>query len=1041
MLSPLPIGSRFSSPRAATRRTAHPEGFRALNLRLLLCVLAILFHSIPLAAQQTPPLLSQYAHTAWEIQDGSFPSAPITMAQTPDGFLWIGTETGLLRFDGVRFDVWGEDNESGPFTSAVTALKADRFGNLWVGMRAGGIFKIANGRIGSVPKNYGHINEIVEGEQGDIWYARSGTVGDDGPLCHVQNDRIRCYGTHEHLTCADGEALTLTPSGMLWMASIGGICSWNSRTAAPGELQFDDGSHAHAGSASFAHDANGTLWLSECGSDSYGGLKQLQGNTFVRVNIRGLPNPTDCAFSTSIDRRGDLWLGTRNQGLYRIRQGKVDHYDKSEGLSSNGIKEVLEDREGNTWVLTSLGLDRFATSKVLTFSSVQGMDSDSVHGVAASYDGSIWTATDNTIDHLQPSGISSIRSPKLPDHGVMSVMEDDLGRLWTVINSKVFVRERGKFRRIDLPDGKPITATMLAFDPRAHEVWAVYQGSRTFRISQSLVPLEVTFGKVYAISPAPGGGMWGLVAGPRFAHFEGEKFVLTPINDKRTGGASHQLMADSDGSVFSTTAKGISRWSGRSWSRLGVVNGLPCEDVYSMIRDSHNGMWLATVCGIVQISSSEFARWEADPQVKIDVHLYDQSDGVVPGWGMYAPTIAKTKDGRIWFAQHRFLQMIDPANIATNALAPSIEIQSLIADHLVIKTLGTVKLQAAVRDVEINYTAPSLSAPQKVHFKYRLSNVDRDWNDAGTRRQAFYMGLKPGTYHFQVIASNNDGIWNLTGATTSFTIPPTITQTVWFRLLAIFIAIAAVVFFFIIRLRRTTESINSHLSERVIERERIARELHDTLLQGFHGVTLRFQTAASKIPAEMPARAMMESALDRADEVLLEGRERVRDLRSEELDQTTLRETFEQIGLEAPEQQSLTLEVAAPDIERPLHPIVRDEVYRIGREAIQNARSHSKGTRLVCTLSFEKREFRASFADDGEGIPARVLEGGGVAGHWGLGGMRERAATIGAELSITSTLGSGTVVEVRVPAAIAYRKAVAKPWWGTLLLAGIRTKR
>jgi len=384
-------------------------------------------------------------------------------------------------------------------------------------------------------------------------------------------------------------------------------------------------------------------------------------------------------------------------------------------------------------------------------------------------------------------------------------------------------------------------------------------------------------------------------------------------------------------------------------------------------------------------------------------------------------------DGRLWFTTASGLAWIDPDHIATNPIRPSVVIKSMKADGRTYRNFVNLMLPKRIQNLQIDYTALSLSMPERVRFRYKLEGFDREWVDADTKRQAFYSQLPPGDYRFRVIASNNDGLWNETGDSLDFNAPPAFLQTVWFKLTSA-MAIAGLLWtFYLIRLRQVTGRIRARLYGRLQERERIARDLHDTFFQGIQGLLLRFHTATSQLPKAEPTRQVFEEALKQSDQVMLEGRELVLDLRATNAETSDLPNA---LAISAKELQSIyavEFKVIVNGDPRPLHPIVYEESYRIAKEALGNAFRHSKARAVEAELNYEPNELRVRVRDDGVGIDSKVLEHGFRAGHWGLPGMRERAQKIGAHLDIWSQLGRGTEIELRIPAAIAYRSTAKRP--------------
>ena len=389
-------------------------------------------------------------------------------------------------------------------------------------------------------------------------------------------------------------------------------------------------------------------------------------------------------------------------------------------------------------------------------------------------------------------------------------------------------------------------------------------------------------------------------------------------------------------------------------------------------------------------------------------------------------------DGRLWFATSNGVVWIDPERIARNPLPPPVSILSVKADGRRYEPVLDVTLPLHPANLEIDYTALSLTIPERMRFRYRLEGVDEHWQDVGTRRTAYYGNLAPGRYRFQVIASNNDGVWNERGASLELVVPPAVHQTWWFRTLCVMAGLLLLWLLYLLRLRQLTAKRRGRLEERHAERERIARELHDTLLQSVQGLVLRFQAVAEQLPEHELARQAMEKALDRADQVLAEGRDRVMELRSPVHEGRDLSDALVQVREELAEDIPMSFRLVLEGVPRELDADVHCEIFLIYREALLNAFQHAGGTAVEAELRYGSDALHLRIRDDGAGVGPEILETGGRPGHWGLAGMHERAARIGATLKVWSRTEVGTEVELKVPAAIVYRQRPKATWWGRL---------
>jgi signal transduction histidine kinase len=436
-------------------------------------------------------------------------------------------------------------------------------------------------------------------------------------------------------------------------------------------------------------------------------------------------------------------------------------------------------------------------------------------------------------------------------------------------------------------------------------------------------------------------------------------------------------------------------------------------------------LWIYARCGLIGIADSELQRWWQHPDATIQYALLDRFDGVVPGPSTFQPAVAKSSDGRLWFVNDTDLQEFDPGRMHRDRTPPPVYIKEFQADRKTYATGQLVHLPARSRDIEIGYTALNFPIPERSNFRYKLEGRDQDWNDAGARRQAFYSDLPPGQYRFRVTASNNDGVWNETGASIDFSLAPAYYQTTWFRLALVAAALLLIATVHQWRLRQVAWQFNTRQEERINERTRIARDLHDTLLQTFQGVVLRFQAASLLLP-DRPgdARQTLDTALDEAGQAITEARDAVQGLRGTATATALLPALVSQMGEDfAASHQRPRVPAFRVQVEGTLRlvvPAVRDEVARIVREALRNAFKHADARAVEVEIRYDRKQLRVRVRDDGRGISADVVKGGGRAGHYGLAGMRERAELLKGTLAVWSQLAAGTEIELTIPGKIAY---------------------
>jgi signal transduction histidine kinase len=487
------------------------------------------------------------------------------------------------------------------------------------------------------------------------------------------------------------------------------------------------------------------------------------------------------------------------------------------------------------------------------------------------------------------------------------------------------------------------------------------------------------------------------------------------------------LLADGDNSVWAATSKGLLHWKDGRWKVLDTRNGLPCDSIFSLIKDDHGSVWLYAQCGLLTISGPELNSWWERPDHKVAVTILDSLDGAQPRRGRQQPTAAKSPSGELWFVNNTVAQMVDPNHLDKNEIPPPVRIEGIVADQKSYLAHNDLRLPSLTRDLEIDYTALSFSVPKKVRFRYKLEGRDGDWQEPGTRRQAIYSDLPPRRYRFRVIACNNDGVWNEVGASLAFSVAPAWYQTSTFRFLCISSGILLVWAIYRLRVQRVANAMSVRFDERLAERTRMARELHDTLLQTIQGSKLVADDALEKSSDPVRMRRALERLSDWLGRAAEEGRAALNSLRTSTTERNDLAEGFQRAIQECRLHSPIEASFAVAGETQDMHPVVRDEVFRIGYEAIRNACAHSRGSRMEVELTYA-HDLTVRVADNGVGIAPSVLDQGRD-GHFGLQGMRERAARIGAKLTIVSSAESGTQITAVVPGSIVFRRVGGSRFW------------
>jgi signal transduction histidine kinase/ligand-binding sensor domain-containing protein len=985
--------------------------------------------SMAMAALDPSVRISQYAHTAWRVRDGLFSSVPEAVGQTTDGYLWIGTDAGLVRFDGVRFVPWSPPPDTPLPSSAIYSLLGARDGSLWIGT-ASGPAHWTDGRLVRFPEVVGRVNAILEDDDGSIWIARTrlGAVqGLQGVLCRFHQDAFRCFGRAEGIAGIGAQALAKDTGGAIWFGGPMALTRWKADHAANYLERELAPNGAGIGIGALAARRDGGIWVGFAGGTSAFGLRQFVDGSSARYSVPGMDASALSVSRLLVDGNDSLWVGTEDEGLYRVAGGRAEHFRGADGLSSDTVIALHQDREGSLWVATSKGIDRLRDYRVMTLSAREGLTSDHVGSVLATADGAVWMGSLNALELLRGGTVASItRRQGLPGSNVTSLFEDRRGRMWVGVDNGLFAYDGGRFRSVKSGNGSPLGLVIAMTDDSDHNLWAEVVGPRPGLVrirdleEREYIPRS-TVPYAHVMAPDPHDGIWLGLENGKLGRYSRGRFEAYAAGPGSIPGGIRGLLVDPDGPVWSVSSAGLTRWQDGVARTLDDRQGLPCRNVFSLVRDDRRALWLYAGCGLVRIAANELDRWSAGSGATVQARTFDVLDGAQPSPAVFQPAASRSPDGRLWFANSAFLQSVDPGHLLLDERPPPVHVEQLVADGKVYDARNGHPLPALTREVRLDYAAPTFVIPERVKFRYKLEGKDRGWQEPGTRRQAFYNDLPPGPYRFRVLASNHDGVWNEAGATLDFSVAPAYFQTVWFRAGVTATAIAMLWMLYLLRLRQLTAAAEARMQARLAERERIAREVHDTLLQGLNGLILKFQSIADRMPPSEPARAMMNQALDRADQAVSEGRSLVEGLRAPDRDGIEIVNTLREIGSELARDGGATLKVIVEGRPHRLHVVVGEEVYWVAREALINAFHAARATQIELELSYGRRELRLRVRDDGTGIDPAVLRSGGRPGHWGIRGMKERAARIRARLEISSRPGAGTEVDLRVAGVIAYR--------------------
>jgi len=1001
--------------------------FRSCRRAFLTLACAASAFSVVSAQEQMRPLPPLY-HSTWTTREGA-PADIHALAQTTDGFLWLGTSAGLYRFDGIRFELFEPAAHQALPSANISTLFALRDGGLYVGYSFGGASLIQRGAI----RTYGEGDGLPPGtvwtfaadSDGTIW------VGARGGLARLDQQRWHGVGPEEKLAGVGVTSILVDRTKRLWVASSIGVFARSSDAARFDRIEAPPPGFSQAmlnRSQTWLREASdGAIWAS-----SYElGLRELARPMEGRPERESWPRVPQTE-AMLVDRGGAMWVAGAS-GIQRFSVhppgtprmlGKPQQLTQQKGFS-RVVRALLEDREGNVWAATSEGLDQFRRAKLVRV-DLPGLPGG--FAVAPADSGAVWVASyGRTVRIARPGETGSGRagsrtreSPTLAED-VEVAYRDRAGAVWLGGPRGLWRSARGRFVRVDLSDVKNFGVQAITQDGSGRMWISVIQNAVYRMTATGWTP----FGDQPGLPREPATVMTTDETGRTWFGYKANRVALLEGDSLRMYTANDGLNV---GNVLAIHVRGSHVWVGGELGLALLVrghfhpmtgkNGLGFRGTSGIVETLDGEVWLHGAIGVTRIPGVEVRRAEHDSTYQLENELLDFRDGLN---GLAAqirplPTVIAATDGRLWFATSTDVAWLDPAAIPRNPLPPPVVIRRLTVGSTIYPIAAKLDLPVRTTAVRIDYTALSLSIPERVRFRYQLVGTDTSWQEAGGRREAFYTNLGPGSYRFMVIAANEDGVWNQVGAAFDFAIPPSFTQTNWF--LAVWVtAIAGLVWLvYLARVRQVAGALRARYQAALSERTRIAQELHDTLLQGFTGITLQL-SAIDRVLAQRPQESAeaLKSVLAMADTTLRDARLMIWDMRAVELESQDLAAALESAARSLMTGSSIALVFSVRGDRRPLPVAVETTALRIGREAVINAVKHAAPHTVEVHLEYGPRSLTLKVADDGIGIDPDSMEAAVGAGHFGVAGMRDRARRAGGTVSISSEPGKGAVVSASLP--------------------------
>lgn len=773
--------------------------------------------------------ITQYMHDVWSARDGLPQQTVRAIVQTRDGYLWLGTDEGLARFDGIRFKVFDPSSTPEMKNPNIRSLLEDREGSLWVGAREGGLLRLKRGQWIRFSAKDGlsdeWIHALAEGRDGSLWI---GTFR--GGLYRFKDGQFTEYRKKDGLPEQPLGPLLEDIAGTLWIGTRGS-----------GVYRLKDGKFSNLSSkeglpndfvSALHQGADGSLWI---GTD--GGLARIRGESITTLRAEdGLVNNRVRALLE--DREGSLWIGTDGGGLTRFRAGRFSVYSKKDGLSDDSVIALAEDREGSLWIGTfSGGLNRLANTRVTVHAAREGLAGDAVMAVLAAKDGGVWAASWRRGLNRLANGELSIFTKRdgLPSDGITTLLEDSEGGLWLGAYEGLWRFHRGVFTPQPLlPDGGRALVAGLMFD-QAGGLWVtsdvgVFRRRDNGELHRYTTADGLANNRCYGVAEDKNNIVWVATAGG-LSRFEAGKFTSITTEHGLSSNLVHALYPDEDGTLWiGTKGGGLNRLRDGVITAYTIREGLFDNTVYWILDDGQGRLWMTCNKGVFSVTKRELDDVADGRMERLNPVAYGMDDGMRSReCNGGHPGGQRTKDGRLWFPTLEGVAVIDPVYSYENKIPPPVVIERVVADGEVIEASGSrrmceagpcLSLRPGIEKLEIDYTGLSLVAPRRVKFKYRLEGFDRGWSDVGGRRTAYYTNLPPGDYVFRVAAANNDGVWNEAGASLAIRLEPLFHQTWPFKgILAVAFLIAGYGAYRlrILRLKARERSLTKLVRERTRE--------------------------------------------------------------------------------------------------------------------------------------------------------------------------------------------------------------------------------
>lgn len=991
------------------------------SIRLCFAVLSlypILIHTA--LALNPAQSIDQYVQDVWRSDQGLPQNTVQAIVATRRGYLWLGTQEGLVRFDGVKFTVFDSANTKEIRNNNVQSLLEDRDQVLWIGTEGGGLTSFKDGKFKNFSTANGLASDVIraihQDRNGTLWI---GTYG--GGLIRSEKGKFSSYSTQHGLSSDRISTIFEDPAGTLWIGTYGGginqLRNGNFRSLTTRDGLSNDTVFG------INQDEEGNIWIA-----TRKGLNRYKDGKFTLYGSKDGVSSDDTITSLYKDRDGNLWIGTGAAGLNRLYRGKFSYLTSALGLSNDRVRVIYEDPERNLWVGTEGGgLNRFKDGRFTTYTTKEGLSSDMIYSIYEDRDENVWIGTrGGGLDRLKDDKVQVYTEKDgLPVGVILSTYQDHDGVLWIGTEGAGLVSfKNGKFQTYNHSDGLSHDMVYSVFPDSQNRLWIGTGGGGLNEFHDGKFKVYTTKeglsgDVVFSICEDQKGNLWIGTYNGGISRYKNGKFINYTVKDGLSNNTVFTLYPDPDGSLWiGTYGGGLNLLKDGKFTVFRAEDGLFNDTIYQILDDGLGSLWFSCNKGIFRVKKQELMDFASGKLSHITSFSYGKSDGMKSNEcnGAVQPAGWKDRKGRLWFPTIQGAVMIDPKNLKTNPYIPPVHVEKFDIDDLPYLNLlsqrqQTVKIPPGDGKLEFHYTGLSFVAPEKVQFRYKLEGFDRDWVTAGTRRIAYYTNIPPGNYQFKVTASNNDGLWNPTPTVLRFYLTPYFYQTFWFYGLCT-IAVGLLVWtFYRVRMKH----LNARFMAVLGERSRIARELHDTLAAGLAGIVMQLE-AAEDVLLDSPeeSRDHLSRARDVAKASLAEARQSVWATRPQSLESGDLAMALSNTARQQTSASKTKLQFSVSGTPRPLPQQLESNFLRICQEAVTNALTHAHPTDIEIHLQYAPHHVTLQVADDGQGFDAANPVQDGAA-HAGLLGMRERVQQIRGKLIVDSKPGAGTRIIVSAP--------------------------